>query len=158
MTELYGQLYEQRSAREKGSQTAPVPHGLDFSVLVPGDWFFGVWRRGAIDPWLPEARAQANVAGNAAAATAGTFARSDCWVVYDGVVRPYEVSAFITAAGLAAARYVVILPSVTTCVERVASRGGHGFTSADATRGFLWKVALPHPNRRAKVCRGGREC
>jgi hypothetical protein len=41
-----------------------------------------------------------------------------------------------TAAGLAAARYVVILPSVTTCVERVASRGGHGFTSADATRGM----------------------
>ena len=107
---------------------------FDSSVLVHGDWFFGLWRRGAIDPWLPAARAQANVAGSAAAATAGIFARSDCWVVYDGLVRPDEVSGFVTAAGLAAARYVVILPSVTTCVERVASRGGHGFTSADATR------------------------
>jgi adenylate kinase family enzyme len=107
---------------------------FDSSVLVPGDWFFGLWRRGAIDPWLPEARVQASVAGNAAATTAGTFARSDCWVVYDGVVRPYEVAAFVTAAGIATAHYVVILPSVTMCVERVASRGGHGFTSADATR------------------------
>jgi adenylate kinase family enzyme len=107
---------------------------FDSSVLVSGDWFFGLWRRGAVDPWLPEARAQANVAGNAAAATAGTFARSDCWVIYDGVVRPNEVAAFLTAAGLTAAHYVVILPPVTTCVERVASRGGHGFTSAGATR------------------------
>lgn len=28
----------------------------------------------------------------------------------------------------------MILPPVTTCVDRVASRTGHGFTSADATR------------------------
>jgi predicted ABC-type ATPase len=111
-----------------------LAEGFDSSVLISGDWFFGRWRRGAIAPWRPEARGQAEIAGEAAAATAGIFARADCWVIYDGVVRPRELPGFAVASGLTAVHYAVLLPSVTTCVARVSSRHGHGFTSADATR------------------------
>ncbi|HMC69119.1 MAG TPA: hypothetical protein VKJ07_08200, partial [Mycobacteriales bacterium] len=37
-------------------------------------------------------------------------------------------------AGLDGAEYVVLLPSPETCVERVATRRGHGFSDAAATR------------------------
>jgi hypothetical protein len=102
---------------------------FDSSVLVHGDWFFGLWRRGAIDPWLPEARAQANVAGNAAAATAGIFARSDCLVVYDGVVRPDFADAELPARHLIA--------------DAGATPGDQAEIILNGLNdgGFLWKVA-----------------
>jgi hypothetical protein len=53
---------------------------------------------------------------------------------------------FAAAARLCVFHYAVILPPVTTCVDRVTSRAGHGFTSADATlamhRDFT-RAALP---------------
>jgi hypothetical protein len=103
-------------------------------VLIQGDWFFGLWRRGAIDPWRPEAGPQTTVAAAAAAATAGTFARADCTVVYDGFIPPPDLADFAALAGLAAIHYAVLLPPEGTCVARVASRTGHGFNSDDATR------------------------
>ena len=71
------------------STVAPlVADGFASSVLIPGDWFFGLWRRGAIDPWLSEAQGQTRSAWAAAAATAGAFSRGDCVVVYEGMIRP----------------------------------------------------------------------
>ena len=111
-----------------------VADSFSSSVLIPADWFFGLWRSGAIDPWLPQALPQTSVAGGAAAAAAGAFARADCQVVYDGFITPAHLPGFAAAAGLTALHYAVILPPVMTCVDRVISRTGHGFTSADATR------------------------
>jgi cytidylate kinase len=119
------------------STVAPlVADGFASSVLIPGDWFFGLWRRGAIDPWLPEAQGQTRIAGTAAAATAGAFSRGDCVVVYEGMIRPGELPGFLAAAGLTIAHYAVLFPPETTCVARVTARQGHGFTSVDATRGM----------------------
>jgi predicted ATPase len=119
------------------STVAPlVADGFASSVLVQGDWFFGRWRRGAIDPWLPEAVGQTRIAGAAAAATAGAFSRGDCVVVYEGMIRPYELPGFLATARLTAVHYAVLLPPETTCVARVTTRQGHGFTSVDATRGM----------------------
>lgn len=129
------------------SAVAPlVADGFESSVLIPADWFFGLWRRGAIDPWLPEALPQASVAGNAAAAAAGQFARADCRVVYDGFLPPGDLPGFAASAGLDAVHYAVILPAEATCLARVASRSGHGFTSAEATRAMYQdfaRTALP---------------
>ena len=117
------------------STVAPlVADGFASSVLIPGDWFFGLWRRGAIDPWLPEAAPQTSVAFAAAAAAAGTFARADCTVVYDGFIPPLALPGFVAMAGVAAVQYAVLLPPEAACVARVGSRAGHGFTSEDATR------------------------
>jgi hypothetical protein len=118
----------------KSTVSGLVADGFDSSVLIPADWFFGLWRRGAVDPWLPQALPQTSVAGAAAAAVAGAFASADCQVVYDGFIPPRDLPGFATAARLSVLHYAVILPPVTTCVDRVTSRTGHGFTSEDATR------------------------
>lgn len=55
-------------------------------------------------------------------------------VVYDGVVGPWFLPTFAREAGLASLSYVILLPSVETCVARVSTREGHGFTDEPATR------------------------
>jgi predicted ABC-type ATPase len=118
----------------KSTVSSLVVDSFDSSVLVTGDWFFGLWRGGAIDPWLPEAVPQTTVAAEAAAAATAAFVRADCRVVFDGFSPPGYLPEFAAAVGLSTVHYAVILPPVTTCTDRVASRTGHGFTSADATR------------------------
>jgi len=54
--------------------------------------------------------------------------------VYDGVIGPWFLPAFAEATGLDCLHYVVLLPSVETCVARVATRRGHGFTDEPAPR------------------------
>ncbi len=54
--------------------------------------------------------------------------------MYDGVVGPWFLPTFAAAAGLDRLDYVMLLPSVEQCVERVATRRGHGFTDEAATR------------------------
>lgn len=127
------------------STVAPlVADGSGSSVLIPADWFFSLWHRGAIDPWLPEAQPQTSVAFEAATATAGTFARANCHVVFDGFVPPHALGGFAAVAGTL--HYVVLLPPEKTCVARVAARSSHGFTSEEATRAMyhdFTKAAVP---------------
>lgn len=104
------------------------------SALVPGDAFFAFLVRGAVPPWLPEAHAQNEVVLAAAASAAGRLAAGPCAVVYDGVVGPWSLAAFTTATGLASLHYAVLLPPLERCLERVATRTGHGFTDAAAAR------------------------
>jgi predicted ABC-type ATPase len=118
----------------KSTVSGLVADSFDSSVLFPADWFFGRWHSGAVDPWLPQAAPQTSVAARAAAVAAGTFARADCQVVYDGFLPPEALPGFAAAAGLSVLHYAVILPPATTCVDRVAARTGHGFTSEDAAR------------------------
>jgi adenylate kinase family enzyme len=133
----------------KSAVCGPLAESFESSVLITGDWFFGLWRRGAIDPWLPEAVPQTAISAEAAAGAAGVFTRlSSCWVVYDGFIPPRGLSQFMAAAGLAAVHYAVLLPPLAVCVDRVASRPGHGFTSADATRSMYRDFTdVPPPTR-----------
>lgn len=104
------------------------------SVLVEGDAFFAFLRRGAIAPWLPESNAQNDTTVRAAAAAAGRFAAGGLTVVYDGVIGPWFLPTFAAAAGVDTIDYAVLLPPVETCLKRVASRTGHGFTDLAAAR------------------------
>jgi len=54
--------------------------------------------------------------------------------VYDGVIGPWSLATFAEETGLATLHYVILLPSVDTCLERVLTRQGHGFTDEPATR------------------------
>jgi cytidylate kinase len=103
-------------------------------ALVPGDVFFSFWRRGVIEPWLPEAHQQNEVVLRAAAATVGAFVSGGCTVVYDGVLGPWFLKTFARATGLPRLHYVVLMPCLERCLERVATRQGHGFTDPAATR------------------------
>jgi adenylate kinase family enzyme len=108
--------------------------GFPLSALVAGDDFFGFLDQGAIAPWLPEAAAQNEVVTEAAAAAAGRFARGEHVVIYDGMIGPWLLPTFAATAAAPDLHYVILFPNEETCVERVRSRVGHGFTDLDATR------------------------
>jgi cytidylate kinase len=118
----------------KSTVARAVADRFEPSVLVEGDAFFAFLARGAIPPWLPESNDQNDVVTRAAASAAGEYARGGYTTVYDGVVGPWFLPTFTTNTGLERLQYVVLLPSVERCVERVATRQDHGFTDELATR------------------------
>jgi cytidylate kinase len=103
------------------------------SALMPGDSFFNMIKQGYILPWLPQARRQNTVIIEAAAAAAGRLCDL-CFVVYDGIVGPWFLPTFASAAGLGHLHYVVLLPPLDVCLERVRTRVDHGFGDLSATR------------------------
>jgi cytidylate kinase len=107
---------------------------LDPSVLVAGDHFFTFLARGHIDPWRSEAARQNDVVIEAAARAAGSYAKGGYATVFEGVVGPWYVGEFLAGTGLTELDSAILLPSLETCVERVANRAGHGFTDEAATR------------------------
>jgi cytidylate kinase len=107
-----------------------APH----SVLVEGDAFFAFLASGAIKPWLPESNDQNTVVARAAASAAGAFAAGGYETVYDGLVGPWFLPTFGAATGLDRLDFVILLPDVEVCVQRVATREGHGFTDEPVTR------------------------
>jgi cytidylate kinase len=117
----------------KSTVAALVADRLVRSVLVEGDAFFAFVRRGAVDPWLPESHAQNEVVTEAAAVATGRFAR-DYPTVYDGVIGAWFLPTFVAGTGLDAIDYVVLLPDVEVCVERVVTRVGHDFRDEAAAR------------------------
>jgi energy-coupling factor transporter ATP-binding protein EcfA2 len=108
------------------------------SALVTGDNFFAFLRAGAIAPWLPASDQQNTVVTRAAGAATGQFVRGGYTVVYDGVVGPWFIDAFLPWAGLEQAHYAVLLPSEDCCAARVRDRTGHGFTDEPAGR-HMWR-------------------
>jgi len=104
------------------------------SVLIEGDEFFRFLREGRIDPWLVESAVQNEIVTESAGAATGRFVTGGYWTVYDGVVGPWFLRRFIAASGLRRVQYIVLLPPVATCVDRVATRRDHGFTDEAATR------------------------
>lgn len=106
----------------------------DPSVLVEGDAFFGFLATGAIQPWLPESNGQNGIVTDAAAAATARFVTGGYTTIYDGVLGPWFIDRFLASAGIETIDYAVLLPSVDRCVQRVATRTGHGFTDEAATR------------------------
>ncbi|MFD6176501.1 MULTISPECIES: AAA family ATPase [unclassified Isoptericola] len=120
----------------KSAVTAALADLAGRSLLLEADWFFGRWRRGGVDPWLPEAASQTVVAGRAALAATVELARADALVVYDGVLHAGDARELATLAADAGAvvHRAVLLPPVDVCLQRVAARTGHGFDDPVATR------------------------
>ncbi len=121
----------------KSTVAALVADQLPVSALVRGDDFFAFLRRGARAPWLPESDAQNRAVTQAAAAATGHFARH-CDVVYDGVVGPWFLPAFLAHSGVERTTYVVLLPPLAVCLERVATRLEHGFGDRAAAE-HMWR-------------------
>jgi len=111
-----------------------VADQFEKSVLVPGDAFFEYVAKGAIQPWFREAHAQNETVTRAAAAAAGRYALGGYLTVYDGIVGPWFLPTFLQASGVVSLDYLILLPSLDPCIERVATRLGHGFHDEGATR------------------------
>ena len=118
----------------KSTLARELAGALEPSALIRGDDFFAFLERGRIAPWIPEAHAQNQVVLDAAAAATGRFVAGGYRVVYDGVVGPSFLPSFASACAVRRLHYVVLLPSEEECLERVATRSGHGFTDPTATR------------------------
>lgn len=118
----------------KSTAAARVVQAFDRAALVPGDAFFAFWTRGAVLPWLPDAHEQNEVVLRAAGAAAGAYVAGGCSVVYDGVLGPWLLDEFASAAGVPRLHYALLLPSLTHCLARVEARTGHGFSDLDAAR------------------------
>ncbi|MGH2915210.1 MAG: AAA family ATPase [Solirubrobacteraceae bacterium] len=104
------------------------------SALVASDTFFAMIDRGFIDPWTEAAHHQNGVVIAAAAAAAGRMTDGGFTVVFDGVIGPWFLDAFLAATGLGEIHYVMLLPPERICLQRVSSRVGHGFSDSDAAR------------------------
>jgi cytidylate kinase len=117
----------------KSTVAAALAQRFDPSVLVAGDAFFDFLATGAIEPWLPEAQRQNEVAIRAAAAATGEFVDGGYTTVFDGIVGPWFLPVFATEVRVDALEYVVLLPSLERCLDRVATRAGHEFDDPGAT-------------------------
>jgi hypothetical protein len=111
-----------------------VVDAFEPGMLVEGDVFFQMLRRGAITPWLPESAEQNEVITAATAAAIGELARGAATVVFNGVLGPWFLPTFFHHSGLPSVSYAVLLPPVGQCVEGVLTRTGHGFADEGATR------------------------
>jgi cytidylate kinase len=116
----------------------------DPSALVAGDDFFAFLRNGAIAPWLEAAHAQNTSVVQAAAAAVGRLAQ-DRDVVYDGVVGPWFRRTFLEASGVQSLHYVLLLPPLEVCLDRVRTRRGHALTDCAVAERMWWQL------RRAEV-------
>jgi cytidylate kinase len=117
----------------KSSVSEHLTNGFTPSALVAGDVFFGMMKQGYIMPWLPAAGHQNGVMIEAAAAAAGRLTDL-CFVVYDGVLGPWFLPTFVRATRLSQVHYVILLPHLEVCLDRVRSRVGHGFADLSVTR------------------------
>lgn len=118
----------------KSAVASNIAERLDKSVLVAGDSFFGFLASGTIEPWLPSAYSQNETVIKAAAAATGRFVHGEYHTIYDGVVGPWFLPTFAEAAGLRKLDYVMLVPPIEVCLERVLQRQSHGFTDEAATR------------------------
>jgi len=109
-----------------------LSHLFEPSARIAGDEFFGFIDQGYLAPWTAAAHHQNEIVIGAAAAAAGRLAGGGYTVIYDGVVGPWFLDAFGQATGLTRLHYAILLPPERVCLDRVASRVGHGFTDLDA--------------------------
>jgi hypothetical protein len=57
------------------------------------------------------------------------------------VLGPWFLPTFVRATGLASVHYVILLPPLDVCLERVQGRIGHGFSDLSATRDLYEQFA-----------------
>ena len=118
----------------KSTVAAAIADRFDPSALVAGDAFFDVFARGAIEPWLPEANTQNEIAIRAAAAATAEFVAGGYTTVFDGIIGPWFLPTFAAEVGVTTLDYVMLLPSIDRCLARIAAREDHDFDAAAATR------------------------
>jgi tRNA uridine 5-carbamoylmethylation protein Kti12 len=96
------------------------------SVHLHSDDFWDYIRQGRIAPYLPQAHRQNQTVMDALAQAAFTYAAGGYQVICDGIVGPWFIDVFRTAAATRAIplHYVILRPDQATTLRRATDRGG----------------------------------
>jgi hypothetical protein len=70
----------------------------------------------------------------ASATAAGRYAHGGITAVFDGMVGPWFLPTFLQYSAMPSIHYVILLPSIEVCVDRVLTRERHGFRDVGVTR------------------------
>ena len=109
---------------------------LPSSVHLHSDDFWHYIRRGRIAPYLPQAHRQNQTVIDALAQAAFAYAAGGYQVICDGIVGPWFIDVFRTAAAARAIplHYVILRPDEATALRRAASRDGQALTDPKPIR------------------------
>ena len=99
------------------------------AVHLHSDDFWHFIRKGYVPPYLPASRRQNEVVMNVIAAAAETYARGQYFVILDGIVGPWFLSAFKQVQ--APLHYIVLRPASEVSVFRAQNRGGNQLVDAE---------------------------
>lgn len=91
-------------------------------VHLHSDDFWRFIKNGAIAPYLPESHVQNQVVMDALSRTVSAFAEGGYFVILDGIIGPWFLSAFegVTVP----VHYIVLRPPLDVAIERCQQRGG----------------------------------
>jgi adenylate kinase family enzyme len=109
------------------------------AVHLHADDFWDRILCGRIDPWLPQSKAQNQVAMNALAAAAAAYARGGYLVVVDGIVGPWFLEPF--QALRLPLSYIVLRGPLQIAQQRIAAREA---ATPDAVKGDPIDIAGLH--------------
>jgi predicted kinase len=118
---------------ERLAETAGRP-----TVHLRTDTFYGWIRTGFVPPYLPEAVRQNEVVSSVMVGAACDYARGGYDVVVDGVLGPWALPPFVTAAARGALdlAYVVLRPTLDTTLARATERVGRALKEVGPIRGL----------------------
>ena len=111
----------------KSTVARMVADHFDHSVLIVGDDFHHVIRRGYVPPWQAESEHQNEVVidATAAAAAAAAYARGGYLVVVDGIIGPWFLERWLShLSNELPVHYVVLRPSEEVALQRAMERTG----------------------------------
>jgi chloramphenicol 3-O-phosphotransferase len=105
------------------------------SVHLHCDDFWQFIRQGRISPYRPEAHRQNEIVIGVIVEAAFGYAAGGYQVICDGIVGPWFIDPFRTAAARGPAlHYVVLRPDLTTTLDRAMGRGRHGLVDPNPIR------------------------
>jgi predicted kinase len=129
-----------------GAGKSAVARGLatesdrPLAIHLHTDDFYAYIRKGFVEPWRTESRAQNTVVLDALAATSAIFAQGGYDVFADGIVGPWFFDPWLAAAARANLEldFVLLLPDEATTVARATSRRPPAMTDPQVVT-FMWR-------------------
>ena len=111
---------------------------LERSVHLHTDDFYQALSKGAVPPWLPDAKEQNEIIVEAFLASAKRFAGGGYDVIVDGVVGPWVLAPWRAAAESCEIHYVVLRADLETTLARAMGRGKLTRAENDAIVRAMW--------------------